>query len=256
MIGSLEKLEALNQQRQVVPVDRPKVFHAELFKHDRWPENALGSLFSTARNLDGRLAAEALDESRCRLVQMLVVLVGNDPMEVACDCADVAIDGPLVVVENHDQALGLLGDVVHRFKRDAVGKCGVACHCNHVLGAAGQVARNSHAQRCRKRSARVPGAEAVVLAFGAEHKAVESARLANRVEAIAAASKNFVDVGLVAHVEHDLVFGSIKDRVQGHGQFDHAEIWSKVAAGLRQRLNQEFTDLLRQLRHLRFIQAL
>ncbi len=57
-----------------------------------------------------------------RLVQILVVLVGDDPVEVAGDGAHVAVDGPLVVVEHHDQALGLLGDVVQRLKGDAVGE--------------------------------------------------------------------------------------------------------------------------------------
>ena len=35
--------------------------------------------------MDGGFASEALDEARCRVVQMLVALVGDDAMEVARD---------------------------------------------------------------------------------------------------------------------------------------------------------------------------
>ena len=232
MIGGLEKLEGLDQQRQVVPVDGAKVLQAELFKQNGWPKNALGGFFGTAYHLDGSLAAEALDQASGCLVQMLVVLVGHDPVEVAGNGAHIAIDGPLVVVEHHDQALGLLSDVVHRLERNAIGKCGVAGHGDHVFRAARQVAGHSHAQGCGKRGACVSCAEAIVLALGAQHEAVESTRLADSSKAVAPASENFVHISLVAHVEHDFVFGSVKDSVQRHRQLHHAQVRAQVAAGL------------------------
>jgi hypothetical protein len=78
----------------------------------------------------------------------------------------------------------------------------------------------------------MPSAEAVVLAFGAQHKSVQAARLTDGLKTFATAGENFVDVGLVAHVERDLVFGGMKDRMQSQGQFDHAQVRSQVAAGL------------------------
>ncbi len=256
VVGGLQKLEALDQQRQIVPVDGPKVLQAKLLKHDRGPQDALGRFFGAAHNLDGRLAAEALNQPRGRLVQMLVVLVGHDPVEVPRNRAHVAVDGPLVVVEHHDQPLGLLGNVVHRLEGNAVGKRSVAGHGDHMLCAAGQVARHGHAQRRGKRGAGMSRAEAVVLALGAQHKAVQPARLADGVKPLAPTGKNLVHVGLVAHVEHDLVFRSIKNRMQRQRQFHNAQVGSQVSAGLRQRLNQELANLFRQLRHLRFVQAL
>ena len=41
-----------------------------------------------------------------------------------------------------------------------------------------------------------------------------------------------MNVGLVADVEEDFVFGSIEDGVQREGEFDDAEIGAEVAAGL------------------------
>jgi hypothetical protein len=66
-----------------------------------------------------------------------------------------------------------------------------------------QIARGGHAERGGKRRARVTRAVAVVLAFGAEHEAVEAVGLADGVETVAAAGEQLVDVGLVADVEDE-----------------------------------------------------
>ena len=140
------------------------------------------------------------------------MLVGDNAMEVARNRAHIAIDRPLVVIQHNDQPLGLVGDIVQCFKRDAVGERSVAGNRDHMLFAAGQVTRHRHAQRSRKRGTRMPRTVAVVLAFGPQHEAVEPAGLANGREAIEPAGKNFVNVSLVAHVEEDAVRGSIEDR--------------------------------------------
>ena len=106
-------------------------------------------------------------------------------MQVLGDGADVLVDGPLVVVEHDDHALGVRGDVVQRLVSDAAGEGRVAGERDDVLLAAGHVARHGHAQRGGERRARVAGAEAIVLAFGAQHEAVEAAGLADGVEAVA-----------------------------------------------------------------------
>ena len=252
----LEKLEGLDEQGNVVAVDGAEVLQPELLEEDGGPQHALGGLFGAARHVERGLAAEALHDARGPVVQVLVVLVGDDAVEVAGDGADVAVDGPLVVVEHDDQALGLLGDVVERLEGDAVGEGGVAGHGDDVLLAAGQIAGHGHAQRGRERGAGVACAVAVVLALGAQHEAVEAAGLADGLQALAAAGEDLVDVGLVADVEEELVLRGIEDGVQGQGQLDHAEVGAEVAAGLGQGLNEELADLLGQLGHLRKAQAL
>ena len=256
VVEGLEKLEGLDQQRNVVAVDGAEVFQAELLKQDGGPEHALGGFFGAAHHFDGGLAAEALDEMRGAVVQVLVVLVGHDAVEVAGHGAHVAVDGPLVVVEHNDHAPGLLGDVVHRFKGDAVGEGGVAGDGDHVFVAAGQVAGHGHAQRGGERGACVAGAVAIVLAFGAQHEAVEAAGLADGLKPVAAAGENLVDVGLVADVEEDLVFGRVEDGMQGQRELDHAEIGAEMAAGFGESLDEEVANLLGKLGHLRGIEAL
>ena len=95
-----------------------------------------------------------------------------------------------------------------------------------------------------------------MLTLGAQHEAVQPARLANRVQAVEPPGEHFMDVGLVADVEQQLVVGSVEDRVQGQRQLDDAQVRSQVAAGLRERLNEELANLLGQPGHLRNAQAL
>ena len=149
MVEGLEELEGLDQQRQIVAVDGAEVLEAELLKEDGGPQHAFGGFLGAADNLDGGFAGEALDEARGPVVQMLIVLVGDDAVEIASDGAHVAIDGPLVVIEDNDHALGVGGDVVERFEGDAVGEGGVAGDSDYVLVATGQVAGHGHAETRR-----------------------------------------------------------------------------------------------------------
>ena len=75
-------------------------------------------------------------------------------------------------------------------------------------------------------------AVAVVLAFGAQHEAVQSAGLTNGGKAIEPAGQNFMDVRLVAYVETERSVGSIENGVQRQRQFHDAQIWAQMAAGL------------------------
>jgi hypothetical protein len=88
-----------------VAVDGAEVLQAELFKQHGGPEQSFGGFFRATRHGEGGFAAEALEDAMGLVVQILVMLVGDDPMEVAGDGADVAVDGPLVVVEDDDQPL-------------------------------------------------------------------------------------------------------------------------------------------------------
>ena len=82
------------------------------------------------------------------------------------------------------------------------------------------------------------GAVDIVLAFGAQHEAVQAARLPNRLETLAPAGEQFVNISLVADVEDKFVGWRIEDVVHGQGQFHDAKVRPKVATRLRERLNQ------------------
>ncbi len=255
MVDRLEEFEGFNKERQIVAVDGAEVLESEFLKENGGPEHAFCRFFGTADDLDGCFAGEALDETGGAVVQVLVVLVGDDAMQVASDGPDIAVDGPLVVVQHHDHAPGLLGDVVHCFKRDAVGECSVARDGDHVLVAAGEVARHGHAQRSRKRSPCMAGAVAVVLALGAQHEPVQAAGLADGLKAVETAGEDFVHVSLVAEVEEDPVLGSIEDGVESQRELDDAEIGTKMAAGFRKSLDQAGANLLGELGQLLVIQG-
>ena len=90
------------------------------------------------------------------------------------------------------------------------------------------------------------GAEAVVLAFGAEHEAVKAAGLTDGVEAIFAAGEQLVDVALMADIEDEAVARGIEDVVHGEGQLDHAKVRPDVTAGLRDAGDEALADLFGQ----------
>ena len=80
-------------------------------------------------------------------------------------------------------------------------------------------------------------------ALGAQHEAVQPTRLPNRVKPVQPPGQDLVNVGLVADVEKQLVVRSRKDGVQGQSQLDDAQVGSQMAAGFRERLNEEFANL-------------
>ena len=91
-------------------------------------------------------------------------------------------------------------------------------------------------------------AVAIVLAFGAEEKAVQPLVLPHGVNAIEPAGKHLVDVALVADVEDEPVVRRIENAMKRNGQLDHAEIGPEMAAGLRKDFDQLIAHFLRELR--------
>ena len=247
---ALEKLECADQQLDVVAVERTVVVKPELLEEHGGPQQALRCLLGLAYNFRGSFAAEALDQTAGARVQVVVVLVGHHLVKIAGNSADITVDGPLVVVEDNDQALGLLADVVQRLKRNAVGEGGVPGHGDNVLAGAGEVARDRHAQRGGERRARVARSVGVVLGLGAQHEAVQAARLPDGVEALGAAGQQLVHVGLVADVEEELVRRRVEDVMHRQRQLDNAQVRPQVAAGLGEAADQQLTNLLRKLGEL------
>ncbi len=168
--------------------------------------------------------------------------------------APTLINRPLVVVQHHDHASRLLGDIVHRLERDAIRERGVTGDGHYVLVAARQVPCYRHSQRGRERCPGVPGPVAIMFALRPQHESVQPAWLANGVHALQSPGEHLVHIGLVAHVEKNLVLRSIEDRMQSDGELDHPKIRAKMPARLRKSLDERLADLLGQLGHLIVIQ--
>jgi hypothetical protein len=96
----------------------------------------------------------------------------------------------------------------------------------------------------------MPGAIAIMLAFGAEEKAVEPLVLPHRSDAIEASGKHFVDVTLMADVKNKLVLGSLKNAMQSDRQFDDAKVRTEMPAGLGEDPDQLVAYFLGQLREV------
>src|SRR5579859_2631062 len=97
---------------------------------------------------------------------------------------------------------------------------------------------------------------AIVLTFGAQHEAIQTTGLPDRVEPVEASSQYFVDVGLMAYVEEDTVGRSFKNGVERQGQFDDAEVWPEVSAGSGKGLHQGGANFGRQCLHLCGVESL
>ncbi len=93
------------------------------------------------------------------------------------------------------------------------------------------LAGDGHAEAGGNRGGGVPGAEGVVFAFGPAGEAGEPVLLAQRADAVAAAGEDLVGIGLVADVEDDAVVRGVEDRMQRHGELDHAEARAQMPAG-------------------------
>ena len=59
-----------------------------------------------------------------------------------------------------------------------------------------------------------------------------------------ASRQHFVDIGLVRHVENDLVLGRIKNVMQGDGRLDHAQIRTDMTARRADFLQQDGAQLV------------
>src|ERR1700751_4901583 len=108
-------------------------------------------------------------------MQVIHTLVSNDLMQVTGNRTHIAVNGPLVIVQHHDQPLCLLGDVIECLKRDSVRESSIASQSKYVFIAAGKIASNRHAQCCRERGSGVSSPVYIMFALCAEHEAVQTA---------------------------------------------------------------------------------
>ena len=181
---------------------------------------------------------------------------GGNTVQVTGNGAHVLGDGPFVVVQHHDEAFGLRLGVIQGLVTDAAGEGGIAGHGHDMLPASAQIASHSHAEGGGKSRARMPGAVAIVLAFGAQEKAVQPLVLPHGGDAIEPAGKHFVDITLVTDIEDKAIARRFENAMQGNGQFDDSEVGAEMPAGLRQNADQFLAHLLGKLRQILLAQSL
>ena len=75
------------------------------------------------------------------------------------------------------------------------------------------------------------GTERVVFAFGSLGETGQAAALAERADAVATPSQDFVRIGLVADVPDQTVAWRVKNMMNGDREFDHAKPGTQMPAG-------------------------
>src|SRR5262249_42508978 len=157
----------------IMSIDRSIVTQAELLENDTRHEQAFDALFDFMRELCNRLAGDTLYELPRLVMKMSERGAGHDGVQVTCDRADVFRDRPLVVIQNNNESLCMRFDVVECFVANPACERGIAGDYHDVLVTASQVTPNGHAKRCGKRRPCMSRAITIVLALGAQKKAVE-----------------------------------------------------------------------------------
>ena len=99
------------------------------------------------------------------------------------------------------------------------------------------------------------GDEGIMDAFVGLGKPGEAVQLPQCGKQCLTAGEGLVDVGLMPHVEHKAVMGSIKDPVDRHRQLHNAQIGGKVSACFRHVFQQKLPQLLTKLRQLILIEC-
>ncbi len=209
-------------------------------------KHAFGVIFSLLGHAAYILAEHKLKELGSFLMKIGIRGVRSDGVEVFRDGTDIAVDRPLVVVENDDEFFSVRRDVVHRLINRATSEGSITRDADDVLVSAIQVTRSGHAERCTECSACVASPVAIMLAFAAQAEAVEAFILADGVNAVPAPSEHLMHVGLMGDVKNKAVFGCVKHTMHGQGQLDHSEIRPEVAACLTEGFDEGGADFFRE----------
>ncbi len=143
-------------------------------------------------------------------------------------CAYIAVDRLVVVIEDDEQVGGAAAGVVEAFEGKASGERSVADERDGLLIAPAHLGRFGQAEGSRDGCRRVPDAESVVGALFHLGKSAYAVAGAVLLEKLLAAGQDLVGVGLVADVEDDLVRGRIIYIVETYYQLNGAQAGSQV----------------------------
>src|ERR1700749_2188712 len=100
--------------------------------------------FDLGRKLLHELAADHFYELSRFIVQMTVRVAGLNPVKITGDGTDILRDRPFVVVQDDNEAFGVVGNVIERFITCAASKGSIASYHHDILFAAASVASDRH----------------------------------------------------------------------------------------------------------------
>ena len=100
----LEELEGLDEEIDVVTIDRSVVVHPEFLEEHVGEKQVFRAAFHLRGDVADRFSGDALDELGRLLVDVGVGRARLESVEIFRDGADIAVDRPLVVVQHEDEA--------------------------------------------------------------------------------------------------------------------------------------------------------
>ena len=228
------------------PVQGAEVAQAEFIEEQGGEDEVLGGAFQLEGEVPGLRAPQLFNEGGRLVPQPGEGFRGLQGVEVFCQRAHVFINGPFIVVQNGDVALGGLADVVQRLQGGAAGECRIPGHGHYMVVLPFQIPGRAHAQGGGKRRARVACTVGVMGGFRHFGKAGEPFMLADGVNQRGAPREHFMDVGLVGNVKDDFVPWCFKDAVKGNAQFHHAQVGAQMAAGEGKGVDEGVPDFFRE----------
>ena len=189
------------------------------------------------------------------VLEPVVSAAGSDLKQVVVKAARIAVDGLVVIVQDHQQVGTADPGIVQAFKSEASRKGAVANERDHLMPEALELGGLSQTKCRRNGSGRMAGAEAVVLALRAAGETAESVFGAVLAELLPAAGKNLVGVGLMPDVEYDFVFGAVEHIMEADYQFHCAQAGCQMAGIDRTAFDYVGTQFRAQLLQLSEVEA-
>ena len=229
-IGVADILQHGHELVEIMPVDRPDIVKAEFLE-----QGAAGDITACMLDGAGDGAIDAFRQLSCQLLadvaQLEIGARRTEPRQIDRHGTHRGRNRHVIVVEDDDQT-GVHGaGIVHGLKGHARRHGTVADDRNDIVVAAVEIARHSHAEASRDRGRRMGGTERVVFAFGSLGETGQAAALAERADAVATPSQDFVRIGLVADVPDQTVAWRVKNMMNGDREFDHAKPGTQMPAG-------------------------
>ena len=258
MIDLFRLLDGPLHLTDVVTIDRPEVGDAhileqhtrneELLQRVLRPLHPLYELWSDARHAHQRTADIDL--------QLIITTVRTQSVQVLRHTADISGDRHLVVVQHDDEVFLHLGCVIESLIRETAGQCAVTDDGHDGIVLALDIAGRGDAESGGNRGGAVSRAEAVKRTLRPLRETTHPMILPESVEVFLSTRQDFMGIGLMADVPHDLILRQIEGQIQPDGQLHHPEIRGEVASVLGGFLYDKLSDFGRELLKLPITQLL
>jgi hypothetical protein len=233
-LGVAHILQYRNKLLEIVAIDYADVIKSEFFEQGPAGDKATCEFFR-ARGLFAEKARQPVGQLLSDVAQRHVHRTRQKAREIMRHRPDRRSNRHFVIVENNDKRRIHRTRIVHGFIGHARRDRTIANYADNVVIFARQIACDRHAQTGGNRRRGMRRAESVVFTFRAFRETGKTAAGAQRPDTIAAASQNFVRIGLMADIPDQFVFRGVEHIMQRDRQLHHAEAGAEMAAGNRDR---------------------